>query len=136
MVWNKSSMVLGHSDYHYKHEPILYGWKPGSAHYFTKDRTQTTVFDVEKPNANREHPTMKPVELWAKFITNSSQENWLIYDPFLGSGTTIVAAHQLNRRCYGLEIDPHYCQIIIDRMHKLDPILPITINGTPYTPAG
>lgn len=133
LVWNKSSMVLGHSDYHYKHEPVLYGWKPGAAHYFTDDRTQTTVLDVEKPAANREHPTMKPIKLWEIFIVNSSKENWTIYDPFLGSGTTMVAAHQLHRRCFGIEIDPKYCQVIVDRMQKLDPSLPITINGKPYT---
>lgn len=132
MVWNKGSMVLGHSDYHYKHEPVLYGWKPGAAHYFTDDRTQTTVLDVEKPAANREHPTMKPVKLWEIFITNSSKAGWEIYDPFLGSGTTMVAAHQLNRRCYGMEIDPKYCQVIVDRMLKLDPTLEIKRNGQPY----
>ena len=135
LVWNKSGMVLGYSDYHYKHEPVLYGWKPGAAHYFTDDRTQTTVLDVEKPAANREHPTMKPVKLWEIFIKNSSQEKWNVYDPFLGSGTTMVAAHQLHRRCFGIEIDPKYCQVIIDRMLKLDPALTITRNGKPYTPA-
>jgi len=132
MVWNKDSMVLGHSDYHYKHEPVLYGWKPGAAHYFTDDRTQTTVLDFDRPKASREHPTMKPVALWAKFIENSSQRDSSVYDPFLGSGTTMVAAHQLNRRCYGMEIDPQYCQVIVDRMLKLDPTLEIKRNGQPY----
>lgn len=134
LVWNKSSMVLGHSDYHYKHEPILYGWKPGAAHYFTDDRTQTTVLDVEKPAANREHPTMKPIKLWEIFIKNSSKEKWNVYDPFLGSGTTMVAAHQLSRRCYGMEISPLYCQVIMDRMLRLDPSLTITRNGKAYEP--
>lgn len=124
MVWNKGQMVLGHSDYHYQHEPILYGWKPGK-HYFTNDRTKTTVFDYKKPNRNAEHPTMKPVELWAEMINNSSVRGDVIYDPFLGSGTTMVAAHQLNRKCYGVEIDPKYCQVIIDRMKKLDPDIKI-----------
>ena len=132
MVWNKDSLVLGRSDYHYKHEPILYGWKPGSAHYFIDDRTQTTVFDVPRPKANREHPTMKPVELWARFIQNSSVKNSVVYDPFLGSGTTMVAAHQLNRKCYGMEIDEKYCQVIVDRMLKLAPALEIKRNGKPY----
>ncbi len=132
MVWNKDSMVLGRSDYHYKHEPILYGWKPGAAHYFTDDRTQTSVFDIPRPKANREHPTMKPVELWSRFMQNSSVKNNIVFDPFLGSGTTMVAAHQLNRKCYGMEIDPKYCQVIVDRMLKLDPTLEVKRNGRSY----
>ncbi len=136
MVWNKGAFVLGHSDYHYKHEPILYGWKPGAAHYFTGDRTQDTVFDFPRPNANKEHPTMKPVELWAVFMQNSSVAGEVIYDPFLGSGTTMVAAHQLDRKCYGMEIDPKYCQVIVDRMLKLDPEIQIKRNGKPYQITG
>jgi DNA modification methylase len=124
MVWNKGQMVLGHSDYHYQHEPILYGWKPGK-HYFTSDRTKTTVFDYKKPMRNAEHPTMKPVELWSEMIGNSSRIGDLCYDSFLGSGTTMVAAHQLKRKCYGMELDPKYCQVIIDRMKKLDPSIEI-----------
>lgn len=134
MVWVKDSLVLGHSDYHYMHEPILYGWKPGASHEFFGDRTNTTVFEISRPKASREHPTMKPVELWAEFISNSSKQWWLVYDPFIGSGTTMVAAHQLNRVCYGMEIDPKYCQVIIDRMHKLDPGLEVKINGKKYQP--
>jgi len=133
MVWNKSQMVLGHSDYHYKHEPILYGWKPGASHYFTSDRTQTTVFDFEKPQRNGDHPTMKPVGLWAKMISNSSKEGWLTYDPFLGSGTTMVAAHQLNRICYGLELEPKYVDVCICRMLKLDNTLTVKRNGVDET---
>lgn len=133
MVWNKSAMVLGHSDYHYKHEPILYGWKPGAAHYFTSDRTQTTVFDFDKPSRNAEHPTMKPIALWGKMIENSSKSGWIVFDPFLGSGTTMVAAHQLNRTCYGIELSPQYCQVIIQRMLKLDPALPVKRNGIDET---
>jgi site-specific DNA-methyltransferase (adenine-specific) len=129
LVWNKDSMVLGHSDYHYKHEPILYGWKPGAPHYFTNDRTQTTVMDYKRPKASIEHPTMKPIELWAKFLTNSSLEDAVVYDPYLGSGTSMVASHQLNRKCYGMELDPKYCQVIIDRMKKLDPDIIIKRNN-------
>jgi site-specific DNA-methyltransferase (adenine-specific) len=129
MVWNKGQMVLGHSDYHYQHEPILYGWKPGKSHYFTKDRTKTTVFDFQKPMRNAEHPTMKPVELWSEMIHNSSSTYDICYDSFLGSGTTMVASHQLNRKCYGMELDPKYCQVIIDRMLKLDPSIVIKKNG-------
>lgn len=129
MVWNKGQMVLGHSDYHYQHEPILYGWKPGAAHYFTNDRTKTTVFDCKKPNRNAEHPTMKPIELWSEMIINSTQQGAICYDSFAGSGTTMVACHELKRKAYIAELDPKYCQVIVDRMKKLDPALTIKRNG-------
>lgn len=132
MVWNKSAMVLGHSEYHYKHEPILFGWKPGGDRLKNTDRTKTTVWDFDKPSASREHPTMKPVEMFAYAINNHSRPGHIIYDPFLGSGTTMVAAHQLNRKCYGMEIDPKYCQVIVDRMLRLDSDLQIKKNGQPY----
>lgn len=121
MVWNKKTMVLGHSDYHYQHEPILYGWKPGASHYFINDRTKTTVFDVIKPMANKEHPTMKPVELFKEFINNSTKGGWSVADMFGGSGTTMVAAELLNRKSFLCEYDPVYCQVIINRMQKLFP---------------
>lgn len=132
MVWNKSSMVLGNSEYHYKHEPILFGWKPNGDRLKNTDRTKTTVWDFEKPSANREHPTMKPIKMWAYGIKNHTKSGWLIYEPFTGSGTTMVAAHQLNRKCYGMELDPKYCQVIVDRMLKLDPNIEIKRNGEPY----
>lgn len=118
LIWNKNVLVLGRSDYHYKHEPILYGWKPGAAHYFTEDRTKTTVIDCNKPTKSTEHPTMKPLELWAQFIKNSSKKNQIVADPFLGSGTTLIASEQLERVCYGIELDPKYCQVIIKRYKK------------------
>lgn len=118
LVWIKDSMVLGRSDYHYKHEPILYGWKPGAAHYFTDDRTKVSTLEVARPKRSTEHPTMKPLELWAQLISNSSRKLEKIYDPFLGSGTTLIAAEQLNRICYGIEIEPKYCQVIIERYRK------------------
>ena len=136
MVWNKSQFVLGHSDYHYKHEPILYGWKPGAAHLFTGSRNQSTVFDVEKPAVNEDHPTMKPIALWSIFIENSSKPNWTVFDPFLGSGTTMVACQQMNRKCYGIEIDPSYCQVIINRMIALDETLEVLVNGKKYEQKG
>lgn len=132
MVWDKGQMVLGHSDYHYAHEPILYGWVPGAAHFFTKDRTKTTVFRVPKPTRNAEHPTMKPVALWSEMIINSTIVNAICIDFFCGSGTTMVTSHQLSRRCYAMEIDPKYCQVILDRMLKLDPDLQIKKNGQPW----
>lgn len=133
MVWNKSSMVMGHSEYHYKHEPILFGWKPGGERLKNTDRTKTTVWEFDKPSANREHPTMKPIPMWAYGITNHSKAGDIAYEPFGGSGTAMVAAHQLNRKCYGMELDPKYCQVIVDRMLKLDPDLVVLKNGQPYS---
>lgn len=118
MVWVKDSMVLGHSEYHYRHEPILFGWMPGER-YKNPDRTRTTVWECPRPKASREHPTMKPVALWARAIQDGSREADLVFDPFLGSGTTLVACEQLGRTCYGMEISPQYCQVIIDRWEKL-----------------
>ena len=132
LIWLKNTIVLGRKDYHYKHEPILYGWKEGAAHKWYGGRDKQTVFECNKPPRNGEHPTMKPIELCEFYINNSTQNNNIIIDAFLGSGSTMVAAHQLNRKCYGMELDPKYCQVIIDRMHKLDPSLEIKINGKPY----
>lgn len=115
LVWVKDALVLGHSDYHYKHEPIFYGWKPGASHHDPPDRMQTSVWEFARPKRSEDHPTMKPVELVAKAIGNSSALDQLIYDPFLGSGTTLIAAEQLGRKCYGVEISPQYCDVIVKR---------------------
>jgi site-specific DNA-methyltransferase (adenine-specific) len=114
MVWNKDSMVLGHSEYHYKHEPILFGWKPGDR-LKNADRTKTTVWDFPRPKASREHPTMKPVEMWAYAIGNHTKSGDTVYEPFSGSGTTIIACEQLNRRCRAIEISPAYVAVAIQR---------------------
>ncbi len=118
MVWAKDSMVLGHSEYHYQHEPILFGWIPGDRHK-NVDRTRTTLWPYDRPKASREHPTMKPVALWSQAITDGSRPGELVYDPFLGSGTTLVAAEQLGRTCHGMEISPQYCDVIIQRFETL-----------------
>ena len=118
MVWAKDSMVLGHSEYHYQHEPILFGWIPGDRHRNT-DRTRTTLWKYERPKANREHPTMKPIALWAQAVKDGSLQGEIVYDPFLGSGTTIIAAEQLGRKCYGMEISPAYCDVIVKRWETL-----------------
>ena len=162
LIWVKNSMVLGRQDYQWKHEPCLYGWKEGAAHYFTNermhttviedkidvrkltkdqmknmlidimsDKNKTTIINCDKPSRNIEHPTMKPILLLAPLIKNSSKENELVADGFLGSGSTMVASHQLNRKCYGMELDPKYCQVIVDRMKKLDSTLIIKKNGVP-----
>ena len=119
LAWVKNRMVFGWSDYHYQHESIIYGWKPGQAHYFIDDRTQTTVWEYPKPSSSKEHPTMKPIPVIERCIKNSSQRGWLVYDPFLGSGTTLIAATNLGRKCYGLEIDPGYCDVIVERWESL-----------------
>lgn len=135
LVWAKNNHVLGRCDYNYKHEPIVYGWKQGGTHdFFGKGEQLTSVWSYPKPLKNDLHPTMKPVEVLSNALLNSTLAGGVVFDNFLGSGSTIVAAHQLNRKCYGLEIDPKYCQVIIDRMYRLDPSLTIKINGEAYTP--
>ena len=118
LIWNKSSLVLGRQDYQWKHEPCLYGWKEGAGHLWKSDRKQTTVLEFEKPAKNAEHPTMKPVTLMAYLISNSTNESDLVLDPFGGSGSTMIACEQLNRKCYMVELDPRYCDVIIDRWEK------------------
>ena len=132
LIWNKNSMVMGRQDYHWKHEPCLYGWKEGASHNWYTDRKQTTVLEFDRPNRNGEHPTMKPIPLISYQIGNSSKKGDIVADGFLGSGTTMVACHQLNRKCYGMELDPKYCQVIVDRMLKLDPSIEVKVNGEPY----
>ena len=119
LVWAKQSLVMGHSDYHYQHEAVFYGWKPGAGHKSPPDRKQTTLWHFDRPTASREHPTMKPVALFAKMLENSTTAKSLIHDPFLGSGTTLIAAEQLNRKCYGMEISPAYCDVIVKRWETL-----------------
>lgn len=163
LIWVKSSLVMGRQDYQWRHEPCLYGWKPGAAHYFTEDRTKTTVIEDRldlsklkkpelmdlvrelmsektlntvlthnKPSKSDLHPTMKPVPLFADQIRNSSRVGETVLDPFGGSGTTMVAAHQLKRCARLIELDPIYCQRIINRMRAFEPGIVITRNGQPY----
>ena len=129
IVWNKNNSTFGRSDYHWKHEPCIYGWLDGASHHWHGDRKQTTVWDIDRPSRSEEHPTMKPIPLCSKPLENSSKQGDVILDVFLGSGSTMVAAHQLKRKCYGMELDPKYCQVIIDRMKKLVSNLVIKRNG-------
>ncbi|MBQ9602427.1 MAG: DNA modification methylase [Paludibacteraceae bacterium] len=119
LIWNKSSLVLGRFDYHFKHEPCLYGWKDGASHNWYNDRSQTTVMDFEKPRKNDLHPTMKPVPLFAYQIANSSKKGDIVLDTFGGSGTTIIACENLGRKARSVELDPHYCDVILARWEKL-----------------
>lgn len=152
LVWVKNNIVIGRQDYQWQHEPILYGWKEGAAHYFINSRRERTVIEdkidfnamskkellafikdqqndkehprsviyEDKPLVNAEHPTMKPVKLVGRLIKNSSQVGNLVIDFFLGSGSTLVASHQLERECYGMELSPQYCQVILDRIKLFD----------------
>ena len=129
LIWVKNSMVMGRQDYQWKHEPCLYGWLDGGSHKWYSDRKQTTVINFDKPQRNGEHPTMKPVELFGYLITNSSKAGDIVIDAFGGSGTTMVACEQLNRKARVIEFDPKYCQVIIDRMIKFDPNILIKKNG-------
>jgi DNA modification methylase len=129
IVWNKNNSTFGRSDYHWKHEPCIYGWLDGASHKWCGDRKQTTVWDIERPSRSDEHPTMKPILLCSKPLENSSDIGDIVLDVFLGSGSTMVAAHQLKRKCYGMELDPKYCDVIVKRMVKLDPTLTVKRNG-------
>lgn len=119
LVWVKNSMVFGRQDYQWRHESCLYGWKNGASHNWFSDRKQTTVMEFDRPAKSVNHPTMKPIPLFAYLIQNSSQEGWNVYDGFGGSGTTLIAAEQLNRNAFLMELDPHYCDVIIARWEKL-----------------
>ena len=118
LIWNKDSMVMGRCDYHYKHEPILYGWKLKGKHHWHSDRCQVSVLDFPRPKKSEEHPTMKPVDLVQYLIGNNTTSGQSVLDTFCGSGTTLIACEKTNRKCYGMEIDPQYCQVIIDRWEK------------------
>lgn len=149
LIWNKNSLVLGRQDYHWKHEPCLYGWKEGAGHYFVDDRSQTTVIedkiDIDKmtkdemkqllkdmledkvsttvmneakPSANDLHPTMKPIKLIARQVSNSSRKGEKVIDFFGGSGSTLITCEQLGRKCYTMELDPKFVDVIIDRWEE------------------
>jgi len=115
LIWKKSSMVLGRQDYHWKHEPCLYGWKDGAGHLWSTDRKQTTILEFDRPNRNAEHPTMKPIALFEYQMLNNTKGSDLILDSFGGSGTTIIAAEKNGRSARVMEFDPKYTDVIISR---------------------
>lgn len=120
IIWMKQSAGMGWQDYRCQHEPILYGWKEGDGkHYFCGDRTKTTVWQIGRDaQASYVHPTQKPVALIEEALANSSQSKELVLDMFGGSGSTLIACEKTNRKCYGMEIDPHYCSVIIERWQQ------------------
>ena len=131
LIWVKNGGYAAmNANYKQKHEPCLY-WKPKNKTLnFIGDTTETTIWEINKDGVNKLHPTQKPVALAAKAIGNHKAE--IVADIFLGSGSTMVACHQLNRICYGMEISPEYCQVVIDRMIELDAEIDIKINGDEY----
>jgi DNA modification methylase len=178
LVWIKNSLVLGRQDYHWRHEPILYGWRQGASHRFYGNRKQTTVIDdtesltvvnegqvfsitasfggktvvlkakdvevaysgvdefetawrFDKPLRNGDHPTMKPVRLAARAIQHGSRKDEIVLDGFMGSGTTLIACDQLSRRCFGTELDPKYCDVIVKRWENLTSEKAVCQSATP-----
>lgn len=136
IIWNKNTMTIGRGHYHWKHEPCWYAVKHGHSSKWKGGRKQTTIWDIDKmhPQGNTDdgktyHSTQKPIECMARPILNHGDEKDIVYDPFLGSGTTMVAAEKNNRICYGIELVPEYCDIIINRMRKQNNDLIIKLNG-------
>lgn len=118
LIWKKQHMVMGRQDYHWMHEPCLYGWKPGSGHLWATDRKQTTILEFDRPSKNTEHPTMKPVALIEYLIGNNTKGGDLVLDTFGGSGTTLIACEKLGRVCRMTELDPKYCDVIVKRWQE------------------
>lgn len=114
-IWVKNSLVLGRSDYHWQHEPVLYGFLQNGKHPWYSDRKQTTIWNYDKPKRNKNHPTSKPLDLLGYPICNSSQENGIVIDTFGGSGSTLMACEQSGRICYMLELDEKYASVILRR---------------------
>jgi site-specific DNA-methyltransferase (adenine-specific) len=115
LIWKKSSIVMGRQDYHWKHEPCLYGWKEGAGHLWAADRKQTTILEFDRPSKNGEHPTMKPVALFEYQLLNNTKGGDQVLDSFGGSGTTLIAAEKNGRVARIMELDPKYCDVIVKR---------------------
>lgn len=128
LIWLKDQLVLGRGDYHFKHENILYGWKPGAGHYFTDDRTQTSVFEYPRPKRSEEHPTMKPVELVEHMVKNSSELDDIVFEPFSGSGSTLIACERLSRKCRAVEISPAYVAVALQRWADVTGKTPVILE--------
>lgn len=118
-IWKKNALVLGRSPYQWQHEPCLYGWKASGRHEWYSDRKQTTIWEYDRPKVSKTHPTTKPVQLMAYPIRNSSMTNGIVLDPFLGSGSTLVACEETERVCRGIELDPKFVDVIVKRYVEL-----------------
>lgn len=133
LIWKKSSLVMGRQDYHSKHEPCLYGWKEGAGHLWAADRKQTTILEFDKPSRNGEHPTMKPVGLFEYQMLNNTKGGDIVLDLFGGSGTTIIAAEKNGRYGYLMELDPKYCDVIVQRWQEFTgKTATLEANGNPF----
>lgn len=117
-IWKKQSLVLGRSPYQWQHEPVLYGWKQNGKHEWYTGRKESTIWEFDRPKQSKEHPTMKPIPLLAYPIMNSTMSNCTVLDSFGGSGSTLIACEQTNRICYMMELDPKYCDVIVNRYIK------------------
>ena len=118
IIWKKDRFVMGRADYQRQYEPIWFGWREGAAHHWCGDRDQGDVWEIARPSESEAHPTIKPLALVEKAITNSSKPGDIVLDLFLGSGTTLVAAERTGRLCFGMEIDPHYCSVALARLES------------------
>jgi DNA modification methylase len=119
LIWSKQNFVFGRSDYHWQHEPILYGWRAGAAHAFYGERNQGTIWSIDRPmRSEKEHPTQKPIALVEKAIRNSSKSGDLMFEPFGGSGSTMIAAEKTGRTSFLMELDPIYCDVIVRRWEE------------------
>lgn len=127
LIWLKNSIVMGRQDYHWRHEPILYGWIAGDSHLWNSDRKQSTILEFDRPTKSAEHPTMKPIKLFDYLIKNNTRKDDIVVDIFAGSGTTLITCEQNGRVSYNVELDPHYCDIIIARYEKLTGIKAIVL---------
>lgn len=115
LIWKKQQFVMGRQDYHWQHEPCLYGWKDGASHTWANDRKQTTVLEFDRPQRSTEHPTMKPVALFEYQMLNNTKCSDVVLDLFGGSGTTAIAAEKNGRQARLMELDPKYCDVIVTR---------------------
>ena len=128
IIWAKNTFTLGRSDYQRQYEPILYGWPKDKRHYWCGDRDQSDVWEYNKPQKNDLHPTMKPIDLCARAIKNSSRKGKCVADFFGGSGSTLIACEQLGRVCYMSELDPKYCDVILQRFENFTGIKPVLLE--------
>lgn len=127
-IWKKNSLVLGRSPYQWQHEPCLYGWKKKGKHQWFSDRKQTTIWEYDRPKSSKDHPTMKPIQLMAYPIQNSSMRGTIVLDPFLGSGSTLIAADQAGRICYGIELDEKFVDVIVKRYIEVTGDTEVTVQ--------
>ncbi len=133
LIWQKQNFVFGRCDYHYQHEPVLYGWKKKGTHEWYADRSQSSLLQFDKPHRSDLHPTTKPVDILEYLIGNSTKVEDRVTDLFGGSGSTLIACEKTNRKCFMMEIDPHYCQVILDRYAQYSGKDPVREDGTPWS---